>query len=113
MVAFDFAAAALECGLPCEDAAALAEVGAGDAKLGFAVARGRIKALRLAFDQAGGCALLVFKDQLDFAFARACRIAPVHRVVVAEPLVAFGGGDGPMKSSQLLHAHHRLLGRWH
>ena len=106
----DFAAAAFEGRLPCEDAAAFEVIVAGDAELCLATAVGRCEALPLAFHLAGGGALLVFENNFDLALARSGGIAPVHGVIMPKTVIALSGGEGSMQATQFFHAHHRLVG---
>ena len=109
-MAGDFAVAAFESGLPCEDASALEIIIAGYAELRLSAALGRGEALPLALDLTGGRALLVFEDDFDFALARTGGVAPVHGVIMPEPVIALGGSEGPVQAAQFFHPHHRLVG---
>ena len=92
------------------DASALEVIVAGDAEFCLAAAVGCGEALPLLLDLAGGGALLVFENDFDFTLARPGGIAPMHGVIMPETVIALGGGEGPVKSAQFFHPHHRLVG---
>lgn len=105
----DFPAVPQHPGAPGNHLAILEVFITGHREAHDAICGRRRKTLAVAFDQAAGPTLAVFKHHLDRTALDPRGVAPQQGVVLPQSLAALLHADRPPQQSLLLHAHHRLL----